>query len=155
MSKGKALIRLHNNQKGISILEVVFALVIFSISLMGVLGMFSLGEEGSSYGDHTSLGLSLAQDKMEEKWMAPWELLLWDDLDGDGQAETKMKKTGAGVYFFEETTEKGIIRRWEVRKGASSSELTLISVTTIWTDKKGKDHIFNLRGLRAEHPMYK
>jgi len=149
------MIRLHNFEKGISILEVVFALVIFSISLMGVLGMFSLGEEGGSLGDHTSLALSLAQDKMEQKWMASWELILWDDLDGDGQAETKMKKTGPGAYFFEETTEKGIFRRWEVQKGASSSELTLIKVTTIWTDKKGKDHTFNLRGLRAEHPKYK
>ena len=147
--------RLHNAQKGISILEVVFALVIFSISLMGVLGMFSLGEEGGSFGDHTSLAVSLAQNKMEEKWMAPWEGILWDDLDGDGQAETKMKKTGPGVYFHEETTEKGIFRRWEVQKGSSSSALTLIKVTTRWTDKKGKDHIFNLRGLRAEHPIYK
>ena len=149
------MIRLHNDQKGISILEVVFALVIFSISLMGVLGMFSLGEEGGSFGDHTSLALSLAQDKMEEKWMASWERILWDDLDGDGREETKMKKTGTGAYFYEETTERGILRRWEVQKGASSSELTLIKVTTIWTDKKGKDHTFNLRGLRAEHPIFK
>ena len=149
------MIRLHNHQKGISILEVVFALVIFSISLMGVLEMFSLGEKGGSFGDRTSLAVSLAQDKMEEKWMASWDLILWDDLDGDGQAETKMKTTGPGAYFYEETTEKGILRRWEVQKGSSSSALTLIQVTTIWTDKKGKDHIFNLRGLRAEHPIFK
>jgi len=149
------MIRLHNPQKGISILEVVFALVIFSISLMGVLGMFSLGEEGGSFGDNTSLAVSLAQNKMEEKWMASWEVILWDDLDGDGQAETKMKMTGPGAYFHEETTEKGIFRRWEIQKGSSSSALTLIKVTTRWTDQKGKDHTFDLSGLRAEYPIFK
>jgi hypothetical protein len=141
-----------------SLLEVLLAMVIFAVGLLGVLGMFSLSEEGIESGHKTTLAVGLAQEKMEEKWGATFSRLLWDDLDGDGLPETMMsddglhgdEAAGDGTYSNEDEGESGVLRRWSVTRPPLPSDLTLIEVRTSWEDKQGRVHAFQLRALRAE-----
>ena len=133
-------------KNGMSILEVVFSMVIFSMGLLGIIGMLTLGREGVEFGNKITLAITLAQEKFEEKWSAFQNDLLWDDLDGDGWTETKMNDDGNGVFINQDEPQSGWIRKWSIK---NNTDLTLIEVETIWQDKYQKEHSVRLRGLRG------
>ena len=136
---------------GLSILEVVFAMVIFSVGLLGILGMVSLAQEGIEFGNKTTLAVSLSQEKMEEKWTSSADFILWDDLDQDGKLETKMVEIGKGVFTNQDEPHTGIVRIWSIQYTLSG--LILIDVKTLWKDQKQKEHSFQLRSLRAQNTL--
>ena len=52
--------------KGFTLLELVVAILVFAVGILGIAKMQSLSVMGNSYGMHMSQAVNIAQDKLEE-----------------------------------------------------------------------------------------
>jgi prepilin-type N-terminal cleavage/methylation domain-containing protein len=85
------------NNHGISLIEVMVAMMISGIALMATLGAVDIASKYAHQGVTSSQALEFAQGRLEVKRSVRWDLLLEDDLDRDGVAETHMVDDGTGV----------------------------------------------------------
>ena len=85
------------NNRGISLVEVMVAMMISGIALMGTLGAVEISSRYVQQGVVTSQALEFVQGRLEVKRSVRWPLLLEDDLDRDGVAETRMVDDGTGA----------------------------------------------------------
>ncbi|HBR49190.1 MAG TPA: hypothetical protein DEA71_03795, partial [Nitrospira sp.] len=72
------------NSQGLSLIEVMVAMVISGIALMGTLGAVEISSRYAQQTVMNSRALELAQGRLEVKRSIRWQLLLEDDLDRDG-----------------------------------------------------------------------
>ncbi|HMS84366.1 MAG TPA: prepilin-type N-terminal cleavage/methylation domain-containing protein [Nitrospira sp.] len=114
------------NDHGISLVEVMVAMMISGIALMGTLGTVEIATRYAQQGVASSQALEFAQARLEVKRSVRWELLLEDDLDRDGVAETHMADDGTG---FDAVPGDGIYTAMYERDG----------ITLVWT-------------IEADHP---
>ncbi|MBH0207837.1 MAG: prepilin-type N-terminal cleavage/methylation domain-containing protein [Nitrospira sp.] len=68
---------------GISMVEVMVAMMISGIALMGTLGAVEISSRHAQQSVMNSQALELAQGRLEVKRSIRWQLLLEDDLDRD------------------------------------------------------------------------
>lgn len=108
------------NSQGISLVEVMVAMVISGIALMGTLGAVEISSRYAQQTVMNSQALELAQGRLEVKRSIRWQLLLEDDLDRDGIAETPMTDDGTG---FDVAPGDGIYTAMYERDG----------ITVVWT----------------------
>jgi prepilin-type N-terminal cleavage/methylation domain-containing protein len=87
--------RLHH--KGFSLIEVMVAMVISGIALMGTMGAVEMASRHVQQGSLSSRALEFAQARLEVKRSVRWQSLLEDDLDHDGVSEVIMKDDGQGL----------------------------------------------------------
>ncbi len=85
------------NNNGISLVEVMVAMMISGIALMGTLGAVEISARYAQQGAVNSRALEFVQGRVEAKRSARWQLLLEDDLDRDGVAEIHMTDDGTGI----------------------------------------------------------
>ncbi|MBL8038451.1 MAG: prepilin-type N-terminal cleavage/methylation domain-containing protein [Nitrospira sp.] len=85
------------NNNGISLVEVMVAMMISGIALMGTLGAVEISARYAQQGAVNSRALEFVQGRVEAKRSARWQLLLEDDLDRDGAAEIHMTDDGTGI----------------------------------------------------------
>jgi len=106
---------------GSSFTEVLVAMAILPLALMGSIGAFHVAEQIITLGTVSSRALAMAQARIEAKRSIRWERLLMDDLNHDGTLESLMhddgqngdKVGGDGVYSA--TVQKdGISLTWTV-----------------------------------------
>jgi Prokaryotic N-terminal methylation motif len=81
---------------GLSLVEVMIAMVILAFSILGVTAMFQWGEYGLQQGNQRTRALALAEARVEAKRAVPWEAMLEDDVDFDGIVDVHMGDDGAG-----------------------------------------------------------
>jgi prepilin-type N-terminal cleavage/methylation domain-containing protein len=81
---------------GFSMIEVMVAMMISGIALMGTLGAVEISSRHVRQGGLSSKALELAQARLEVKRSVRWQSLLEDDLDHDGVPETFMVDDGQG-----------------------------------------------------------
>lgn len=127
------------NDHGISLVEVMVAMMISGIALMGTLGAVEISTRYAHHGVVSSQALEFAQGRLEVKRSVRWELLLEDDLDRDGVAETHMVDDGTG---FDAVPGDGIYTAMYERDG-----ITL--VWTIETDHPGPVSASGMVRIRA------
>lgn len=82
-------------ERGFSLIEVMFAMVILAFAAVGVMGMFQWADHGLRYGEKGTRALALAESKLEAKRTVHWAALLTDDLDSDGTPDFTMRDDGA------------------------------------------------------------
>ena len=63
-------------QKGFSLLEVLIALVILSIALLGLAGLMVTTTKSNSYGNHMTEAATFGQDKLEELRITKRDLIV-------------------------------------------------------------------------------
>jgi prepilin-type N-terminal cleavage/methylation domain-containing protein len=83
-------------QEGMTLIEVIVAMVISGIVLLGAIGAVQVSSGFIRDSGLATKALELAQSRLESKRSVRWQLLLEDDVDGDGIAETLMKDDGQG-----------------------------------------------------------
>lgn len=105
---------------GFSLIEVMVAMVIAGVALMGTLGAVEIASRHVQQGGLHSKAIELAQAKLEAKRSVRWQSLLEDDLDRDGTPETLMADDGQG---FDITAGDGVYTAGYERDG----------VTVVWT----------------------
>lgn len=62
--------------KGFSMIEVLIALVILSVSLLGLAGLMVTTTRGNSFGNHMTEAVTFAQDKLEELRVKPLDSIV-------------------------------------------------------------------------------
>lgn len=80
--------------RGFSLVEVMMAMVISGVALMGTMGAIEMSSRHIQQGQVSTRALGLAQARLEAKRSVCWQALLQDDLDHDGIAEVTMKDDG-------------------------------------------------------------
>ena len=148
---------------GLSLVEVMVAMVILAFSLLGVTAMFQWGEYGLQQGHQKTRALAMAEARVEAKRAGPWETMLADDLDFDGVSDIHMmddgtgddEKAGDGIYTGS-TDRDGIRLVWTVEAlpfGPLSGAGTAIIKTRARYRAGGRWHAVDLGALRA-NPNY-
>jgi prepilin-type N-terminal cleavage/methylation domain-containing protein len=125
--------------EGFSLIEVMVAMVISGIALMGTLGAMEISSKHVHQGSLSSRALELAQARLEVKRSIRWQALLEDDLDHDGVPEVTMKDDGQGGDAM---AGDGIYTAMQEREG----------VTVVWTvetDRPGPLSIVGMVAIRA------
>jgi len=144
---------------GFSLIEVMVAMVIAGIALMGTMGAIDLSSRHTQQGRLSTQALTLAQARIEAKRSVRWENLLQDDLDHDGMMDVLMRDdgqrpdVGAGDGIYSAMQERdGITVLWTVEMdGAaplSDVGLVLIRATAFYDSPVGRKEV-RLATLRA------
>jgi len=82
--------------RGATLSEVLVALTILPIGLMGAMGAFQTSQRTIMQGTLSSQALALVESRIEAKRAARWEQLLSDDLNHDGLPDVIMRDDGQG-----------------------------------------------------------
>lgn len=116
---------------GGSISEVLVAMAIMPIGLMGAMAAFHTSEKIIMQGTLASRAIAMAESRIEAKRATRWERLLEDDLNHDGMPEILMHDDGqggdttAGDGVYSANSERdGILLTWTVtpsRRGSLST----------------------------------
>lgn len=118
--------------KGFTLIEVLIAMIILSVALLAIIGMFITGVDGVSFGDRITSAVTLAQEKMEELVGLDYsEPTFWD-----GGPE----KIGT------------ITRIWQVKRDDPFPGMATIRVTVSWRDKSNKPRNIALVTMKAIRP---
>lgn len=112
----------YHSREGFTLLEVLIAITILSIGLLGLAGMSTTAIRFNYYNKNRTIADTLAQRKMEElKRMALSTAL----TNADNTTENDIDENGVGG--------NGIFTR-NVTVVGGAGELTILTVTVIWTD---------------------
>ncbi len=101
----------HNNQRGITLLEVMVAVVILSVSLLLLLNMAMVALRGNDWSNKTTQATQLLQDKLEEL-------------------------RGTGVLTPGSDVVSGISRSWTIAN--VGSHLRRVDVQVTWRDIRSR-----------------
>lgn len=88
--------RRDSRQEGMTLIEVIVAMAIAGIALLGVIGAVQVSSGSIRESGLLTKALESAQSRLESKRSVRWESLLEDDVDGDGIPDTLMKDDGQG-----------------------------------------------------------
>ncbi|MCG3116161.1 MAG: prepilin-type N-terminal cleavage/methylation domain-containing protein [Candidatus Manganitrophus sp. SA1] len=97
------------DQSGFSLLEVLIAMSILSVGLLGVIGFFEVGFKALRAGSRQGLAAQLAQEKMEAFRSADPSLL------SGGQDEPE-----------------GMARRWMIERSGRDPRIWIVEVQVDW-----------------------
>jgi Tfp pilus assembly protein PilV len=106
--------------KGITILEVLIAMIILSMSLLLLLNMAMVALDGNDWSNHTTVATQLMQQKLEE-----------------------LRASGALANGHD--TASGVTRVWTVTN--SGSHLRTIHMNAQWSDVKARTHVDSMSAL--------
>ena len=115
-------------ERGATLLEVLIAVVVLSIGILGLTGMQIAAIRGNVFGIEITQAAIVAQDKIEELTN-----MTFAAMAGGNDTATK-----AGVDFA---------RTWTV---TAAGNMSTIQVVVVWTDKSGDARTVTLTTLRAK-----
>ncbi|MBN1841598.1 MAG: prepilin-type N-terminal cleavage/methylation domain-containing protein [Deltaproteobacteria bacterium] len=130
---------LSKDSKGFSILEVLIAICLLSIGIMGLATLQSRGIRGNDLGNRTSQALALAQDQLEQ---------LINSGSGTNYPLTPTASTPDPYNPIDETGSGGGIftRVWQIQDNTPVNGSQTITVTVTWNDIIGQ-HRVNVDGV--------
>jgi type IV pilus assembly protein PilV len=112
--------------RGFSLIEILIAIVILSISLLALASLMVTTTQNNSFGGHMTEATTFAQDMLERLRVSPWENVV-------SNADQVTGSTGINYD-----------RNWVVSPNPTSPDDTLrtVSMTINWNDKV--DHSITL-----------
>jgi hypothetical protein len=120
--------RLFHAEGGASFAEVLVAMALTLIGLVGAMGAFQAAERSFRMGTLATRALAMAESRIEAKRSARWDRLLLDDLNHDGVPDLVMHDDGAGEdvlagdgVYSGRWDQDGIHLIWTVTPSRSSS----------------------------------
>jgi hypothetical protein len=88
--------RLFHTEGGASFAEVLVAMTLTMIGLVGAMGAFQAAERSLRTGTLSTRALAMAESRIEAKRSTRWDRLLLDDLNHDGVPDLVMRDDGTG-----------------------------------------------------------
>ena len=129
-----------SGEAGFTLIEVLIGISIFAIGLLAVARMQMLSVRNTTVGNLTSQATMLANQKMEEIKMTPFDDLVANevetDIDGDGNA---------GGIFTRTTTIAAV-----AGTPAWSTDVREVQVQVQWNAAHGGNRTFTLNSLTYE-----
>ncbi len=104
--------------QGFTLIEVLIAVVILSISLLGIASLMTTTTRNNAVGGHMTEAATFAQDKLEELRATPWAQLLPNSMNTD----TRVGATGISYT-----------RNWA--NIVENGNLKTVTVGVRWTDQ--------------------
>ena len=121
------------NNGGFSLLEVLIALTIFTIGILGMAALQITAIKGNYFSNNLSEATALAQQKFEELVQTDY------NLDGTGQPlEAGNHSETSGKYTV----------NWTVQDDTPIQDTKTIIITVTWTER-GKQHQTSLRLIKS------
>ncbi|OGP70454.1 MAG: hypothetical protein A2W09_09220 [Deltaproteobacteria bacterium RBG_16_50_11] len=106
--------RFLTNSRGFTLIEVLIALVILSVSLLALASLTAVTTKNNAFGSHVTEAATFAQDKLEEL-----RAIRWDQI-----VSSNDQKTGStGIAYS---------RNWNV---AQNGSLKTITISVNWNDQ--------------------
>lgn len=102
--------------KGFTMIEILIALVILSVSLLALAGLMAMTTKNTSFGGHMTEAATFAQDKLEGLRVTPWASI----------ASGNDAKTGSTWVSYSRT--------WTVATNTAGN-LRTVTITVSWTDR--------------------
>ncbi len=90
------ILRQGRDERGATFSEVMVAMALTSVGIVGTMGAFEAADKTLGRNALAVRALAMAESRIEAKYAVPWDLLLFDDLNHDGIAETIMRDDGTG-----------------------------------------------------------
>ena len=124
-----------NSQSGLSLLEVLVAMMILAIGLLGLAPMMTMSMYGNSFSNETGTARALAHQKVEslinrgDYGVMPYHLTA-DSVNG--------------LYSVEEWVTD------EMSDGTVPAGVYKISVTVLWNDKQGNKRITSFSTFKSK-----
>ncbi len=151
------------SQEGMTLIEVIVAMVLSGIALLGGIGAMQISSGSIRDSELATKALELAQSRLEAKRSVRWQLLLEDDVDGDGIPETRMKDDGQGDDvaaddgIYTATLERdGVTLVWAIeaehRMPLSSVGIVTIQAVSSYVGRAGRKEV-RVATLRA-NPVF-
>jgi type IV pilus assembly protein PilV len=106
-------------QDGFTLLEVLIALVILSVSLLALAALMVTSTRNNAFGGSVTEAATFAQDKLEEFRAAQWDLL----VPTTGGPGTDQKQGSTGVSYR---------RSWDI---AETGTIKTVIVAVNWNDR--------------------
>ena len=120
-----------NKSQGFSLLEVLVALIILSVSLLALAGLMITTTRNNSFGSHMTEAATLAQDKLEQLRAVRWEAI------PEGASTDPAPQIGStGISY---------VRNWTV---VANGVLKTITITVSWQDKS--NHSITLTSILSQ-----
>jgi type IV pilus assembly protein PilV len=123
MDHGTTVTKLFKKSTGFTLIEILIALVIFSVSILAFAGLTVTATRTGSYGGRMTEAVTFAQDKLEELKANSWGNI----VSGGDQ-----KKGPTGINYT---------RNWKVLE-KETRNLKTVSITIDWKDRV--DHSISL-----------
>jgi len=117
-------LKLTHGSDGFSLIELLVALVILSVSLLGLASLMAMTTQTNSFGSHMTEATTFAQDRLEALRVTPW-------ANVTGNAD---QVTGATGMRYN--------RNWVVNTNAAGN-LRTVTITITWNDRT--NHSIRLR----------
>jgi prepilin-type N-terminal cleavage/methylation domain-containing protein len=154
----------YRKSDGFSLIEVMVAMMISGIALMGTLGAVEITSRYAQQGGLSNKALELAQARLEVKRSIRWQFLLEDDLDHDGTPDSFMVDDGqgadvlAGDGIYTAMCERdGITIVWtiegEPQRPLHTSGLVTIRAVASYSSRGGQPREVHVATIRA-NPSY-
>jgi len=109
-------LNLSRKSEGFSLIEVLIAIIILSVSLLALAGLMATTTKNNSSGSHMTEAATFAQDRLEELRTTPWTMITTG-------SDTRQGATGI-VYT----------RSWEVVPNTADT-LRTVAITLSWNDR--------------------
>ncbi len=107
---------------GATLSEVLVAIAILPIGLMGAMGAFQAAQRAITQGALSVRALALVESRIEAKRAARWDQLLSDDLDYDGRSDVTMRddgqdgdRTGSDGVYTGRWNEGNVLLTWTIQ----------------------------------------
>ena len=124
------------NNKGISLIEVLITIVVISIGLLGVANMQVVAVQSTNYANQLTRAMTITQDKIEELLALPFNAA---DLADNTQP-------GTFTTYNEVNPPPGYNVTWQVDVNADGTKT--INVNTTWVSS-GDQKLFTLSFVRS------
>ena len=117
------------NDRGASLIEVLVAMVLLAIGLLGAVGFSRIGSQALSHGNQIAKASALAQAKMEDKL-------------GLSYTDLVLENTGS-------ITQDGIQLIWKINRDDPFTDISTIEVIAVWKDSRGKEKRISFFGVKS------
>lgn len=122
------------NDSGFTLLEILIAIVIFSIGLLAVATMQISSIQGNSYSQEVTDATILAKDKIEELMAIDYDNLNFlSDVDGDGNNGGGLDDTGDDADYSQVIGR--YIMSWNVAIDFPIQSTMTLRIIVNWQDK--------------------
>lgn len=154
MKKNPECLRLPASQKGFTLLEVLVALVILSVGLLGMASLTASVVRTNSFSDDFTTATALAQDKLEE-------LINFSFADADLSDTSSTNNSTAGLLSTSDTDQQDANNPIDENSNAGGKYTRIwniwdrtatrkdIAVTVYWTDNLGNTRSLSSSTVKA------
>ncbi len=149
-----------NKQSGFTFIEVMMAMLILSVALLGIASISTNVTQGNAFGAHFTTATVLAQDKLEELINLDFTEASLDDLAAGNNSTTGLLSTAVTDYQETQVDENGnagaaggIYTRtwniWDRTDLVTPASRKDIAVIVTWQDALGSTRTVTISSIKS------